>query len=87
VHSWTSLASVDFRRGAAGVAAKVLPLVEGGKIHLRLDDRTAPVVATIPIDAPPGEWTELTAPLDCITGMHDVYFTSYWSVTRGCAVR
>jgi arabinoxylan arabinofuranohydrolase len=72
---WTSLASVDFRRGAAGVAAKVLPLVEGGKIHLRLDDRTAPVVATIPIDAPPGEWTELTAPLDCITGVHDVYFT------------
>ncbi|MEH1123185.1 family 43 glycosylhydrolase [Micromonospora sp. CPCC 206061] len=72
---WTSLASVDFRKGAAGVTAKVLPLVEGGKIQLRLDDRTAPVVATIPVDAPVGEWTEVTAPLDGITGVHDVYFT------------
>lgn len=72
---WTSLASVDFRRGAGGVTAKVLPLVEGGTIQVRLDDRTAPVVATIPVDAPPGEWTEVTAALDGVAGIHDVYFT------------
>jgi arabinoxylan arabinofuranohydrolase len=73
---WTSLASVDFRdSGAASLTAKVLPLVAGGKIQLRLDDRTAPVVATIPVDAPLGEWTELTAPLSGVTGVHDVYFT------------
>ena len=73
---WTSLGSVNFGKdGAAGVAAKVLPLVDGGTIQLRLDDRTAPVVATIPVDAALGEWTELTAPLHGVTGVHDVYFT------------
>jgi arabinoxylan arabinofuranohydrolase len=72
---WTALASVDFRRGAGGVTAKVLPLVQGGQIQLRLDDRAAPVVATIPVDAPVGEWTSVSAALDGVTGVHDVYFT------------
>lgn len=72
---WTSLASVDFREGAVGVTVKVLPLAEGGKIRIRLDDRTAPAVATIPIDAPLGAWTKVTAQLHAIAGTHDVYFT------------
>ncbi len=73
---WTSLAKVDFGEvGAAGITAKVRPLVAGGKIEIRLDGRTSPVVATIPVDAPLGEWTELTADLDGVTGVHDVYFT------------
>jgi arabinoxylan arabinofuranohydrolase len=73
---WTSLASVDFgAAGAASVTARVLPLVAGGAIQLRLDDRTAPVVATIPVDAPLGAWTDLTVPLNGVAGVHDVYFT------------
>ncbi|WP_214106213.1 family 43 glycosylhydrolase [Acrocarpospora catenulata] len=73
---WTSLAKVDFGEdGAVGVTAKVRPLVAGGKIQLRLGDRAAPVAATIPVDAPLGEWTTLTAKLDGITGVHEVYFT------------
>jgi arabinoxylan arabinofuranohydrolase len=73
---WTSLASVDFRRtGAASVTTKVLPLLAGGEIQIRLDGRTAPVVATIPVDAPLGGWTQLTTRLDGVTGVHDVYFT------------
>ncbi len=72
---WTSLTSVDFRKGARSVTVKVRPLAPGGKIHVRLDDRTAPTVATIPIDAALGEWTEVTAPLRAIRGSHDVYFT------------
>ncbi|MCW6003988.1 family 43 glycosylhydrolase [Micromonospora sp. CPCC 205371] len=72
---WTSLASVDFRRGAGGVTATVLPLVEGAEIQVRLDDRAAPVVATIPVDAPLGQWTQVSAALDGVTGVHDVYFT------------
>ncbi|WP_092544350.1 family 43 glycosylhydrolase [Actinoplanes derwentensis] len=73
---WTALASVDFRRdGAARLTATVLPLTPGGKIQVRLDERTAPVIATIPVDAPPGTWTRLTARLHGVTGVHDVYFT------------
>ncbi|MFI7551560.1 family 43 glycosylhydrolase [Micromonospora sediminimaris] len=72
---WTALSSVDFGDGARSVTAKVRPLVSGGSIQIRLGEVTAPVVATIPVDAPLGEWTELTAELDGVAGVHDVYFT------------
>ncbi|GAB3841877.1 hypothetical protein GCM10029963_13920 [Micromonospora andamanensis] len=72
---WTALSSVDFGDGASSVTAKVRPLASGGSIQIRLGEVTAPVVATIPVDAPPGEWTELTAELDGVSGVHDVYFT------------
>lgn len=72
---WTALSSVDFGEGASSVTAKVRPLASGGSIQIRLGEVTAPVVATIPVDAPPGEWTELTAELDGVSGVHDVYFT------------
>ncbi|MEV4714548.1 family 43 glycosylhydrolase [Micromonospora sp. NPDC049374] len=72
---WTALSSVDFDEGARSVTAKVRPLASGGSIQIRLGEVTAPVVATIPVDAPPGEWTELTAELDGVAGVHDVYFT------------
>ncbi|TQM78535.1 arabinoxylan arabinofuranohydrolase [Saccharothrix saharensis] len=72
---WTSLSSADFGAGATGVSARVKPLVAGGSIQVRLDDRTAPVVATIPVDGPVGEWTEVSADLDGVSGAHDVYFT------------
>ncbi|MFI7024992.1 family 43 glycosylhydrolase [Micromonospora sp. NPDC049900] len=72
---WTALSSVDFGTGAKSLTAKVRPLVAGGSIQLRLGDVTAPVVATIPVDGPIGEWTELTTQLDGVAGVHDVYFT------------
>ncbi|KXK63854.1 carbohydrate-binding protein [Micromonospora rosaria] len=72
---WTALSSVDFGAGAGSLTAKVRPLVAGGTIQLRLGAVTAPVVATIPVDGPLGEWTELTTALDGVTGVHDVYFT------------
>ncbi|MBQ1051184.1 family 43 glycosylhydrolase [Micromonospora sp. C51] len=72
---WTALSSVDFGDGARSVTAKVRPLASGGSIQIRLGEVTAPVVATIPVDAPLGEWTELTAELDGVAGVHDVYFT------------
>lgn len=72
---WTALSSVDFGQGAGSVTAKVRPLVAGGQIQVRLDEVTAPVVATIPVDAPVGDWAELTAELTGVTGVHDVYFT------------
>ena len=73
---WTSLSAVDFgAEGAASVSARVLPLVEGGSIEIRLGDRTADAVATVDVDGTVGEWTEVSAQLDGITGVHDVYFT------------
>ncbi|WDZ83759.1 family 43 glycosylhydrolase [Micromonospora cathayae] len=72
---WTALSSVDFGAGAGSVTAKVRPLAAGGQIQVRLDQATAPVVATIPVDGPLGQWTELTAQLGGVTGTHDVYFT------------
>lgn len=72
---WTSLSSADFGSGAIGVSARVKPLVAGGSIQVRLDDRTGPVVATIPVDGPVGQWTEVGAELDGVSGVHDVYFT------------
>ncbi|WP_051766553.1 family 43 glycosylhydrolase [Saccharothrix syringae] len=72
---WTSLSSVDFGTGATGVSARVRPLVAGAGVQVRLDDRTGPVVATIPVDGPAGEWTEVGTDLDGVSGVHDVYFT------------
>ncbi|MEV1121870.1 family 43 glycosylhydrolase [Actinosynnema sp. NPDC049800] len=72
---WTSLASADFGSGATGVSARVKPLTAGTSIQVRLDDRAGPVVATIPVDAPVGEWAEVGAELDGVSGVHDVYFT------------
>ncbi|MFD7660319.1 carbohydrate-binding protein, partial [Actinosynnema sp. NPDC059797] len=72
---WTSLSSADFGSGATGVSARVKPLVAGASVEVRLDDRTGPVVATIPVDAPIGEWAEVGTDLDGVSGVHDVYFT------------
>ncbi|WP_265520496.1 family 43 glycosylhydrolase [Oerskovia flava] len=73
---WSALSSVDLGAdGAGSVTARVKPLVEGGRIEVRLDDRTAPVVGTIPLDTAVGEWAEITAELDGATGVRDVYFT------------
>ncbi|MBD8079468.1 family 43 glycosylhydrolase [Cellulosimicrobium arenosum] len=72
---WSALSSVDFADGAASVTARVRPLVEDAQVEVRLDDRTGPVVGTIALDSPVGEWTDVTAELDGVSGVHDVYFT------------
>jgi arabinoxylan arabinofuranohydrolase len=73
---WTALSSVDFGpKGAAKVHAKARPLVAGARIQVRLDDVAGPVVGTIALDSPAGEWADLTAKLRGATGVHDVYFT------------
>ena len=73
---WTALSSVNFGdNGAATVSAKVKALVAGGQIQVRLGDRTAPVVGTIDVNSPVGEWAEVSANLTGVTGVQDVYFT------------
>lgn len=73
---WTSLSAVDFgANGAGSVSAKVKSLVAGGQIQIRLDERTSPVVSTITVDSAVGDWAEVSATLDGVNGVHDVYFT------------
>ncbi|MGW4464992.1 family 43 glycosylhydrolase [Micromonospora sp. NPDC004704] len=73
---WTALSSVDFGdNGARSVTAKVRALAAGARIEVRLDQLTGPVVGTIPVDTLSGEWAEVTAELDGVSGVHDVYFT------------
>ncbi|MEV6366934.1 family 43 glycosylhydrolase [Micromonospora musae] len=73
---WTALSSVDFGADGAGrVTAKVRALAAGGSIEVRLDDVAGPLVGTIPVDTPAGDWAEVTADLRGASGVHDVYFT------------
>ena len=73
---WTGLSSVAFGdAGAASVTAKVKPLQAGGKIQVRLDSATGPVVGTVDVEGAVGSWTEATAALTGATGTHDVYYT------------
>ncbi|MFG2060930.1 family 43 glycosylhydrolase [Micromonospora sp. NPDC048871] len=72
---WTALSSVNFGSGADRVTARVRPLAAGGQIQVRLDEVAGPVVATIPVEGTLGEWTELTASLEGVSGVHDLYFT------------
>lgn len=73
---WTALSSVDFGTdGAATATAKVRAVAAGARIQLRLDSLTGPVVSTIPVDTPIGEWAEVTAEVEEVSGVHDLYFT------------
>ncbi|MFB8227205.1 family 43 glycosylhydrolase [Cellulosimicrobium sp. NPDC055967] len=72
---WSALSSVDLGDGAASVTARVKPLVEGATVEVRLDDREGAVVGTLDLDTPVGEWADVTAALDGVSGVHDVYFT------------
>ena len=72
---WSALSSVDFGVGAASVTARVKPLVEGATVEVRLDDREGAVVGTLDLDTPVGEWADVTAALEGVRGVHDVYFT------------
>jgi arabinoxylan arabinofuranohydrolase len=73
---WTALSSVAFGdAGAASVTVKVKPLQAGGSIDLRTGSETGPVVGTIAVTGPVGEWTELTADLDALEGTEDLFFT------------
>ncbi|MET8045709.1 family 43 glycosylhydrolase [Micromonospora sp. NPDC005215] len=73
---WTALSSVDFGdNGAQSVTAKVRALASGGQIQVRLDTATGPVVGTVAVDSPVGQWAEVTAELEGVSGVHDVYFT------------
>lgn len=72
---WTALSSVAFGdAGASSVTVKIKALQTGASIELRTGSETGPVVATIPVDAPAGQWAEITADLEGLEGTHDLFF-------------
>jgi len=66
---------VDFGSGAKTVEANVSPIY-GGKIEVRVDKLDGPVIATINVDSSreAGYWKSFSAPVDDVSGVHDVYF-------------
>ena len=72
---WTSLAQVDLGDETGSLTAHVMPMAAGGAVEVRLDDREGEVVATMALDGPVGEWSEATADLSGVEGVHDVYLT------------
>lgn len=73
---WTALSAVAFGdAGPSSITVKVKALQAGGSIDLRTGSATGPVVGTIPVDAPVGQWGEVTANLEGIEGTHDLFFT------------
>ncbi len=73
---WTALSSVAFgESGAASVTARVRPLQEGAQIQVRTGSETGPVLGTIDVAGPVGEWSDVSAALTGATGTHDVFFT------------
>ena len=73
---WTALSAVDFGdAGAASVTVKVKPLQAGGSIDVRTGSESGPVVGSIAVTGATGEWTQLTADLEDLTGTQDVFFT------------
>ncbi len=71
---FAGLSSVALGARAERVRASVKPLTTGGQIEVRLDSPTGRLVATIDVNAPVGEWTEVSAPLAGASGTHDVFF-------------
>jgi hypothetical protein len=50
--------------------------IYGGKIEIRADKIDGPVIATVDVNTTreEGIWSTFTAPVNDITGIHDVYF-------------
>lgn len=69
--------NVDFGAVAPqAFRASVAAASTGGRIEVRLDSKTGPLVATVVIDATGGEqaWRTFTVPSAGATGVHDLFF-------------
>lgn len=66
---------VNFEEGAKSVEVSVSP-VYGGQIEIRIDDVDGPLIATVDVEftREAGIWKELTAPVEEVKGVHDLYF-------------
>ncbi|HHX11155.1 MAG TPA: family 43 glycosylhydrolase [Firmicutes bacterium] len=66
---------VNFEEGAKSVEVSISP-VYGGQIEIRIDEIDGPLIATIDVEftREAGIWKELTAPVEEVKGVHDLYF-------------
>lgn len=66
---------VAFGTGATSFNARVASATSGGRIELRLDSTTGPIVGTCNVPGTGGwqTWTTVTCPVNGATGTHDLY--------------
>jgi arabinoxylan arabinofuranohydrolase len=66
---------VAFGTGATSYSARVASATSGGKIELRLDSTTGPIVGTCTVAGTGGwqSWTTVSCPVTGATGTHDLY--------------
>lgn len=67
---------VDFKTGAASFVVRAASGSGGGKIELRLDDLNGPLIGTCTVPNTGGwqTWVTLSAPVQEVHGVHDLYF-------------
>ncbi|GAA1870019.1 family 43 glycosylhydrolase [Myceligenerans crystallogenes] len=93
---YVKVKGVAFGTGAASFSARVASATSGGRIEVRLDGATGPVVGTCTVGGTGGwqAWTTTTCPVTGATGTHDLYlrFTggsgnlfnvNWWQFGRG----
>ncbi|NEA60961.1 carbohydrate-binding protein, partial [Streptomyces sp. SID13666] len=71
---WVRVKGVAFGSGAASFSARVASATSGGRIEVRLDGASGPVVGTCTVPGTGGwqTWTTVTCPVSGATGTRDL---------------
>ncbi|WP_163276169.1 family 43 glycosylhydrolase [Cellulomonas iranensis] len=93
---WVRVKGVAFGSGAASFSARVASATSGGRIEVRLDGASGPVVGTCTVPGTGGwqTWTTVTCPVSGATGTRDLvlrfaggsgelFNVGSWQFTRG----
>lgn len=93
---WVRVKGVAFGSGAASFSARVASATSGGRIEVRLDSASGPVVGTCTVPGTGGwqTWTTVTCPVSGATGTRDLvlrfaggsgelFNVGSWQFTRG----
>jgi len=75
-NAFIKVQGVDFGKGAKSFAASVSSAAKDGKIELRLDSPTGPLIGTCPLpnSGDTSKWTTASCRIEHVTGVHDLYF-------------
>jgi hypothetical protein len=75
-NAFIKVKGVNFGKGAKSFAAFVASTAPGGKIELRLDSPTGPLIGTcmVPNTGNVAKWTTAFCQVSRATGVHDLYF-------------
>jgi hypothetical protein len=75
-NAFIKVRGVDFGKGAKSFAASVASTANDGKIELRLDSPTGPLIGTcrVPNTGSAAKWTTASCRVEHAAGVHDLYF-------------